>query len=260
MRDNGKLLRAVCVPDIIWRSTRSVVREFVAGYFEADGCVNVSGVCAVSKDEQFLRDIQRLLLAFGVVARLAARQGKCQTGAVGTYWTLYLGKIASGVFEREVGFLSGRKKNMLATLTGRKNNNSVKQMVWEDEVVSVRPCVVVPVDVQVDGGEFALAGFVSHNSELKFVESGAMGVPVVTSRVAPYTEFMVEGENGFFASVPGEFAEKVLLVMRDEALSRRVSRNAYDKVAEDYDVRKNALRFMEDLVAARASVSRRGTA
>jgi glycosyltransferase involved in cell wall biosynthesis len=88
-------------------------------------------------------------------------------------------------------------------------------------------------------------------SELKFVECGAMGVPLVTVRVPPYTEFLKEGENGFFASTPKEFAEKILVVMRDEALSRRVSEKTSAQVREQYDIRANAEKFLKDLTKAR---------
>ena len=98
--------------------------------------------------------------------------------------------------------------------------------------------------------------FCKCKSELKFVETAAMGVPLITSRVPPYTEFLKEGENGFFASMPKEFADKVLMVMRDEAMSRKVSENAYRTVVEDYDVTKNALKFLEDLDEARKKVAR----
>lgn len=95
-------------------------------------------------------------------------------------------------------------------------------------------------------------------SELKFVETAAMGVPLITSRVPPYTEFIKDGENGFFASTPKEFVDKILLVMRNEPLSRVVSKNAFDCVIEHYDVKKNALKFIEDVLAAKLVVSRRG--
>ena len=84
-------------------------------------------------------------------------------------------------------------------------------------------------------------------SELKYVESGAMGVPLVTSRVAPYTEFVIEGENGFFASKPKEYAEKLLLLMKDEALSRRVSENCKAYVVKNYNVQDNAKQFIADV-------------
>lgn len=97
----------------------------------------------------------------------------------------------------------------------------------------------------------------SCKSDLKYVESGAMGVPLVTSRVRPFAEFMKEGENGFFASTPGEFAEKVLKIMRDEELSRKVSERAFEYVTENCDVAKNAAKFLDDLEEARQKVAGR---
>lgn len=92
----------------------------------------------------------------------------------------------------------------------------------------------------------------SCKSELKFVESGTMGVPLVTMRIPPYTELIREGENGFLASTPKEFADKILLLMRNESLSRRVSANAFMQVGRDYDFRKNAAGFVRDLTGAMA--------
>lgn len=91
-------------------------------------------------------------------------------------------------------------------------------------------------------------------SELKFVESAAMGVPLVTSRVPPYKGLIKEGVNGFFASTPKEFAEKVLLLMRDERMSRRVSGEAYRQVCSEYNVRMNALKFLKDVEEAMREV------
>ena len=87
-------------------------------------------------------------------------------------------------------------------------------------------------------------------SELKFVESGTMGVPLVTSRIPPYTEILKENETGFFASTPREFAEKILKVMRNEKLSRYVSENAKNMVREKYDVMINAQKFIDDIMDA----------
>ena len=85
-------------------------------------------------------------------------------------------------------------------------------------------------------------------SELKFVESGAMGVPLITSRVFPFTEIIKDGENGFFASSPQEFADKILILKRDENLSRRVSAMAYGQIVNDYDDIENARKFIKDLM------------
>lgn len=84
-------------------------------------------------------------------------------------------------------------------------------------------------------------------SELKLVETGTMGVPMVMSRVEPFLTIVKEGETGFFASTPSEFADKVLSVMRDEALARRVSNNVKSLVKKDYDVDENAKQFLRDV-------------
>ena len=77
-----------------------------------------------------------------------------------------------------------------------------------------------------------------------------MGVPLVTSRIPPYTEILKENETGFFASTPREFAEKILKVMRNEKLSRYVSENAKNMVREKYDVMINAQKFIDDIMDA----------
>ena len=91
-------------------------------------------------------------------------------------------------------------------------------------------------------------------SELKLVESGAMGVPLVTSRIPPFTEILTEGENGLFASTPREFAEKVLMVMRNNELARKISFNAKKLVVEGYNVTENAKTFVEDVMRARRGI------
>ena len=85
-------------------------------------------------------------------------------------------------------------------------------------------------------------------SELKLVETGTMGVPIVTSRVPPFTEVVKEGETGFFASTPAEFAKKILLVMRDESLARKVSQSVKNLVRDGYNVDTNAKQFLEDVM------------
>lgn len=99
--------------------------------------------------------------------------------------------------------------------------------------------------------------FCRAKSELKFVESGALGVPLVTSRVEPYTEFIREGENGFFASSPREFADKVLIVMRNEELSRAVSMSAGSIVVSEYNARANARKFFDDVMGVIDSIRRK---
>jgi glycosyltransferase involved in cell wall biosynthesis len=87
-------------------------------------------------------------------------------------------------------------------------------------------------------------------SDLKYHEAGVMGVPMIVSRISPYAEFVKEGVNGLFASTPEEFAEKLALLMRDEVLSREISKATTAYTVENCDVQKNAQRFLADVEAA----------
>lgn len=185
-RDNGRYMRVPCVPNVIWESPRDVIAEFIAGYFEADGTVDGTSVSAISKDEKLIRDMQRLLLMFGIVSTVRARTNKAQNGFVGTYWMINLRRAAADVFAKEIGFRSERKSQKLEIVTSRPHSNAYRPMTWSQEVVSVTPCMVRPVDIQVDGSVFSAAGFVSHNSFLKPLEYAALGIPSVMSDRAEY--------------------------------------------------------------------------
>jgi glycosyltransferase involved in cell wall biosynthesis len=180
-RENGNPIRVTRVPEVIWRSPRSVVAEFLAGYFEADGTTTSSGVSATSKDETLARDVQRLLLQFGITSRLSPRKHRAQNGFEGTYWHVAFGRAGADIFEKEIGFRSERKRSRLAAITGRGHSNAYRPIQWQDMVVSIEPVEINPVDIQVEGSEFIAAGFVSHNSHLKALEFSAAGAFVLAS-------------------------------------------------------------------------------
>lgn len=245
-RENGKPIKIPCVPDAIWHSPKSVVSEFIAGYFEADGTVHRSGIGATSKDESLLRDIQRILLIFGIKSRLSCREHKCRE-FVGVYWHLDMGRDAASVFNKEIGFRSSRKSERLATIMKKRHSNAFHPMKWQDEVVSIAPCDIVPVDIQVSGSEFVLAGFVSHNSELKFIENTVIGMPTVASNVEPY--YVIEdGKSGMLARDDGQwyFALKALLTDKPQ-LRKSMLSEARKIVNERFDIQKVALQWAEVL-------------
>lgn len=51
--------------------------------------------------------------------------------------------------------------------------------------------------------------FMHCKAHLKMIEAGALNAVLVTSRITPYLETIEEGMTGFFASTPGEFADKI---------------------------------------------------
>lgn len=234
-RESGKPIRVVRVPEVIWRSPRDVIAEYLAGLFEADGHCTGNGVSIVSKDEQLIRDVQRLLLLFGITAVVRRRDHRAQNGSGGWYWHCTLRRAEADVFAKEIGFRSQRKSARLAEITGRPHSNRYRPMEWSREIVSIEPCTVDPIDIQVEGSTFVLAGFVSHNSGLKALEYGALGIPIVAADAAPYREVVKHGETGFLVTRDDQWVTYLRELVYDAEL-----REAMGKAAKEH-VRQYAL-------------------
>lgn len=242
-RENGRPLRVTKVPEIIWRSPREVIAEFLAGYFEADGSCTSSGVQVVSKDEHLIRDVQRLLVLFGIVSKISARKTRAQNGFEGSAWYLTLGRDAADVFAREIGFRSARKSARLAEITSRPHSNAFRPMNWAPKVTDVKPCMVTPVDLQVEGHEYMAAGFVSHNSWLKPLEMSALGVPWVASPRVEYARLHNLGA-GTLADTPRRWYRELRRLVDSEAL-RTERAEAGREVAEGLRLSTGVWKWME---------------
>jgi hypothetical protein len=242
-RPDGRPIRKVCVPEVIWRSPREVIAEFLAAYFEADGCTTSSGVSAVSKDEQLIRDVQRLLLLFGIVSRVGPRIHRAQNNFSGEYWHLTMGRAGADVFAKEIGFRSARKRARLAAITDRPHSNAYRPMNWAPKVTEVKPCMVTPVDIQVEGSEYIAAGFVSHNSFLKPMEMSACGVPWVASPRAEYQRIHKMGA-GILADRPRAWYRELKRLHGSAALRHELSL-AGRAVAEQLRLRDHSWRWQE---------------
>ena len=110
--DTGKTMRRVHVPEFIFRSPKPVVAEFLRGLFEADG-FNGYGkphVKLFSKYEEFIHDVQRLLLGFGITSRVSRHDKKVRDYTFVGY-DLDLRVSETHLFHREIGFLSNRKRS-----------------------------------------------------------------------------------------------------------------------------------------------------
>lgn len=245
-RPNGRPMRVPCVPEVIWRSPREVVAEFLAGYFEADGTADGRGgttVSACSKDEHLIRDVQRLLLLFGIESTVRSRPGHAQTGSVGTYWYVSLRRAAVDVFAKEIGFRSARKQARVEAIAAKPHSNAYRPMQWTQQVVSVEPCTVDPIDIQVDGSVFMAAGFVSHNSWLKPLELAAVGVPWVASPRAEYVRLHRLG-CGVLADKPSRWYRLLRDLAANPAMRDELSA-AGREVASRWTVEGNAWRWAQ---------------
>lgn len=221
-RPNGHLIRVTRVPEVIWQSPREVIAEFLAGYFEADGHCTQTGVECISKDEQLIRDVQRLLLGFGITSTVRSQIYRAQNGFSGMYWKCRLRRAETDLFAKHIGFRSGRKSAQLAQVTGKPHSNAYRPITWSREVTSIESYMVTPIDIQVEGNTFVLAGFVSHNSNLKALEYAALGIPVVASDWYPYRDFIRHGETGFLVKQDHEWLKYMSELAADEVLREKM--------------------------------------
>jgi hypothetical protein len=177
----GATRRNVHVPEFIWRSPRHVVKEFLSGLFETDGFNGFATdrVVFSSKYREFARDVQRLLLAFGITSKVTRAVTTCKGKPFGSY-TLTLRATESRRFNEEIGFLSERKRSRFVPPEQRPNATSRRgkhclPIVFEDVVTAV---VDEGVEEEVfnlsveDSHLFDANGVLTHNCEQAFVQSG----------------------------------------------------------------------------------------
>ncbi len=68
-------------------------------------------------------------------------------------------------------------------------------------------------------------------------EANACGRPVVGSRIGGIPDFVKDGENGFLASPgdPVDLADRIITLLRDKDLARRMGRSGRTKVVREHD-------------------------
>ncbi len=176
---NLSFLREKRVPDIIFKSGNKVAAAFLKWLFEADGTVfdNGRGRRAVglkAKDLELLRDVQMLLLRFGIHSRLDANALLIRRGK----------DILK--FADKIGFASQKKKTKLAGLAEHaKEFGRRKGQRYEKVVKMVLHPLQTVYDIEVPGAHrFIANGVISHNTGkstmLEYVASLAPKAVVVS--------------------------------------------------------------------------------
>lgn len=182
LRQNGggQYMRRVCVPAYINRSPLLVVRAFLRGLFEADGFAqrNGTGVKFFTKYDDFARDVQLLLLRFGVTCKREKRQKIDGKGCVYTGWELTLRTSEAQRFGELIGFVGARKQARVDSL--RKVAPQYLKMrlpvASQDRIESIAPAGEAEVyDITTASGEFVAGGIVVHNCEAEPFEVAVQG-------------------------------------------------------------------------------------
>ena len=94
-------------------------------------------------------------------------------------------------------------------------------------------------------------------SALKFFEYSALGAAGVYSRIAPYTEVITQGYDGFLASTREEWLQYLIQLIENDALRQTLAENAQTTIRSKWLLSQNVNRWYEvfehlpDLVGAK---------
>lgn len=117
---NGRTSRDKIVPPAILRSTQASMKQFLRGMFDAEGSVDANGIEFSTASERLGREIQTMLLKFGVVAN---RSPKFVEGFDHTYWKLLIQGEDARQFMDRIGLVSDRKIQAAQDTFMRKVSN-----------------------------------------------------------------------------------------------------------------------------------------
>lgn len=136
---NQGMKRKVSVPECIWRSPKSVIKSFLSALFECDGHAykNSPKVGFFSKYETFCRDLQLLLLGFGLNFQIRVNNKTNAQEYTYEGRQLEIGAAGANLFYNSIGFIGNRKqstgKRRELEKLGRIPNNN--EMVDHVEII-----------------------------------------------------------------------------------------------------------------------------
>ncbi|HMA36671.1 MAG TPA: DNA gyrase subunit A [Chloroflexia bacterium] len=114
------------IPDVILRSPQIVVAAFLRGQFEGDGAVERSGhsllrVNLCARNRAMLREVQTLLLRFGIVSALWYEAPK------DLHRVCITGRVNLAAFAHKIGFVSAGKQGALAVVLGLNTGRALSK-------------------------------------------------------------------------------------------------------------------------------------
>jgi intein/homing endonuclease len=184
-----KTRRIVKVPECIWRSPRAVIVEFLRGLFESDGFSNrqTGDVKFFSKYQEFIDDVQLLLLAFGITSKGTSVKKLSGDGHEYMGRELRLRAREALLFHQRIGFISARKRQ-----NGRTKCRDKQPDVLSDRVKSVESVgVKITYDLTVrDGHAFDANGIKTHNTAREAFQQS--GNPVFPPELIAYQDSTVK--------------------------------------------------------------------
>jgi hypothetical protein len=227
----GRKCKIFQVPELILKSPKSVIREFIKGLFEADGTLKSCGCSLTSKCEKLLSQVQILLLGFNIISSLNAYWNKKYKRY---YYTLNLNRQASDIFYKEIGFISKSKTNKLLEVVSKPHSNAYKEWNWIEEITSIEKATGDVYDIEVENDHYYLGnGFISHNSNLKFLEMSMAGAACIATNSAPY-QCIKHNETGILIDDPVDWYDAISTLLNDVLFRKKLVKNAQEQIREEF--------------------------
>ncbi len=185
----GVSAREKNVPQLIWRSPRSVVCAWLQAYFDCDGYAGRQGVILSTFSAALAEGVQQLLLRLNILSRRRR---------AGEGWHVHVTGHGAQIFEALVGFGICRKQRALREYLA--SHQQWKREDWDDEIVEIQHGKQDVYDFTVEETHRYVAhGLVNHNS---FWHS-----KIMTQRVLKDSEVIdyADHHSGTVAMSPGNF-------------------------------------------------------
>jgi glycosyltransferase involved in cell wall biosynthesis len=112
-----------------------------------------------------------------------------------------------------------------------------KMWRWEDEVKDLQGFAIGVMPLMDDPWSWGKCG-------LKIIQYQGVGIPVVCTPVGINRDLVEDGTNGFWASTPEEWEEKLSLLIENASLRERMGRAGRKKVLEHYTLQSCAPRLL----------------
>jgi glycosyltransferase involved in cell wall biosynthesis len=87
--------------------------------------------------------------------------------------------------------------------------------------------------------------FDNAKSELKAVECGFLGIPIITGDVFPYRKIIKNGVNGFIAERPRDWIRYLELLISNKEKRMEMGRNLKKTATEEYDLERIAFMYSD---------------
>jgi ribonucleoside-diphosphate reductase alpha chain len=140
------------VPEIVWRGNEECVKGYLRGLFQSDGTVqrdDKNAYCTIrlaSSRPSLLKDVQMLLVNFGIFSRILKRRASGQRlmpdgkGGKQIYncqadYELLIGSESRDLFMQEIGFLTSAKTSKYAEWRAQHQRSRVEE--FRSSVVSI---------------------------------------------------------------------------------------------------------------------------